>query len=156
MIDGCRLASDGPPVEIVLVHRELGLAIMELEPRWTPGAEQLLQERLTAAGFSDRFPGHLPIIHRRLRREVLGELPIVLTEAFSWQDPLTIPAELDWIEGLREALVATDPEAPTRGPMPERVIEAPPAPDADGAEPEMEAAAPQPPAPQPPGQRRHP
>jgi hypothetical protein len=94
VIDGCRLSPDGPPVEIMLAHRKLGLAIMELEPRWTPGAEQLVRDRLKASGFADRFPGHLPIIHRRLRREVVTELPTVLNEAFSWQDPLTIPAEL--------------------------------------------------------------
>jgi hypothetical protein len=128
VIDGCRLTPDGPPVEIVLAHPELGLAIMELEPRWTQGAEQLLQERLKATGFAARFPGHLPIIHRRLRREVLAELPMVLTEAFSWQDPLTISADLDWIEGLREALGATDADAPTRGPVPAAPAETPSAP----------------------------
>jgi len=74
VVDGCRLTPDGAPIEIVLAHRALGLAIMELEPRWTPWVEQRLRARLAAAGFADRFPGHLPIIHRRLRRELLAEL----------------------------------------------------------------------------------
>ncbi|WP_439576353.1 hypothetical protein [Elioraea sp.] len=135
VIDGCRLVAGGTPFEIVLAHRELGLALMELEPRWTPGAEQLLQQRLAAAGFARRFPGHIPIIHRRLRREDLPELPIVLTEAFSWQDPLTVAADSDWIEGLREALGGDDLEAPTRAPGPAVAAVGSPSGEPDGATP---------------------
>jgi hypothetical protein len=110
VLSDCRIGGgDGPP-DIVLLHPTIGVALLEMEPRWTADAETRFRQRLEAIGFARHYPGHLPVIHRRLRPTDLPELPTLLTEAFSWQPALTLPEGGAWVAAARRAL--TDRAAP--------------------------------------------
>jgi hypothetical protein len=106
------------PSDIVLAHPAIGVALLQVDPHWTPDAVSRLRALLDRHGFPLRFPGHLPVIHRRLRPEHLPELPVVLHEAFGWQDPITLAPERAWVTALRGLLVAAPAPAPVPAPLP--------------------------------------
>ena len=106
LVEDCRLGLGSGPPDIVLLHPGIGVALLEMEPRWTPDAETAFRQRLDAIGFAQDFPGHLPVIHRRLRPIDLPELPVLLAEAFSWQPRLTLPEGGAWTAAARRALLS--------------------------------------------------
>lgn len=114
VLSDCRIdGGDGPP-DIVLLHPAIGVALLEMEPRWTADAETRFRQRLDAIGFARHYPGHLPVIHRRLRPADLPELPTLLTEAFSWQPSLSLPEGGAWVAAARRALTDHAAPAPSR------------------------------------------
>lgn len=120
LLDGA-LIGEGPAAgNLVLAHPSLGLAIFQLDPLWSADAVERLEQKLAAAGFRERFPGRLPVIHRRLRREDVPELRSILDEAFSLQPPLTLPDDGAWVTAAH--LILAPGHAPTE---PEKATEAP-------------------------------
>jgi hypothetical protein len=115
-----RLGVSDQPVEagLILAHRSFGLALLDLahgeaeHPTTDRVAE--IRARLEAAGFQDRFPGWLPIIHRTLSLEDLWRLPLVLDHAFAREAALSL-GDRAWIPSVQQALldtpVAGDPVA---------------------------------------------
>lgn len=106
LLEGAVIDDSPSRGDLLLVHPERGLALFQLDPRWTPDALARLSRRLESSGFSAAFPGRLPAIHRRLRREDIPEIGTILAEAFSLQPPLTLPGGDAWVEALRRVLVA--------------------------------------------------
>jgi hypothetical protein len=91
---GWRLLADCPlgpiRIHVVLIRPGGGVALLEVEPTWHPGALAAFQAILDQDGFAARFPGRLPVIHRRLRPVDLPAIEEILQEAFAWQDPISI------------------------------------------------------------------
>ncbi len=104
LIEGAVIGNVPSPGNLVLLNPRFGLALFQLEAHWTENALAQLEQRLAASGFHEAFPGRLPIIHRRLRREVIPELPAILEEAFSLQPALTLPEGSAWVQALRTVL----------------------------------------------------
>ncbi|MCC7282391.1 MAG: hypothetical protein IT556_08410, partial [Acetobacteraceae bacterium] len=123
------------PSDIVLAHPNVGVALLQIEPCWTPDAVQRLRDLLEDSGFSARFPGQLPVIHRRFRSELLPELPTLLGEAFAWQAPMSLPPGAPWIEALSAAIADARHEAGEAPAAGMGVAAAPPAPAAELAAP---------------------
>ena len=96
------------PLEFVLICPGAGVALLEVEPVWTPQAPDHFRARLAEVDFASRFPGHLPVIHRRLHVGDLPALQMLLAEAFVWLDPLTIEAPESWEDEV-EALLTPSP-----------------------------------------------
>jgi hypothetical protein len=91
-------------IDIVLIQPTAGVALLEIEPRWTPDALEGLRARLQQSGFLAAYPGHLPMIHRRLEPAHVGQLGEILSEAFIWQPPLTLFGPGAWHEALERVL----------------------------------------------------
>ena len=112
VLEGAVICDTRSRGDLVLVHPEKGLALFQFEPRWTPDALAWLTRRLEETGFTSTFPGRLPAIHRRLRREHLPELATILAEAFSLQPALTLPPGGAWVEALRRVLCVPQETSP--------------------------------------------
>ncbi|TCH96281.1 hypothetical protein EJV46_20060 [Roseococcus sp. SYP-B2431] len=93
------------PVEIdfALAHPGFGVALVDLL-RAHPEPVQRLRDRLDAVGFSEAFPGHLPVIHRVLGVDDLWRLSLVLDPGFRSQSPMEI-AGREWIALVQRALL---------------------------------------------------
>lgn len=94
----------GGPQPFVLLHPEVGVALLDIAPHVTAEGPERLQRALAEADFSARFPGDLPVVHRVLPTEHLGRLPDILDYAFQWQAPLTLPPGRAWADGLQRIL----------------------------------------------------
>jgi hypothetical protein len=94
-----------PPVEIdfALAHPGFGVALVDLMHP-SPEPVKRLRDRLDAVGFSDAFPGHLPVIHRVLGIDDLWKLSLVLDPAFRSQAPMGITGR-EWIALVQQALL---------------------------------------------------
>jgi hypothetical protein len=104
--------------EIVLLHARHGVALLEAPPHWTPDAPQRLRRRLERAQFAAIFPGHLPIVHAPLRRDMLPELPRVLADAFAAAQPLELAGGDAWMGAVRRALAASPKALPDAARLP--------------------------------------
>ncbi|MDI3307911.1 MAG: hypothetical protein QJR07_12490 [Acetobacteraceae bacterium] len=91
-------------VDIVLLHRRFGIALLDVPPHLTPDAVGILRQRLMQAGFPAAFPGYLPVVHRRLWRWSLERLPELLSEAFAGQPPLSLRGGDAWMWEVRRIL----------------------------------------------------
>ncbi|MBO1073439.1 SEL1-like repeat protein [Roseomonas marmotae] len=143
----------GPlPIPVALLHPRSGIALFELPPDWTPDLDQTFAQELAAQGFTARYPGHLPIVHRRLRQDDLPYLESILSEEFLWRDPITVPEDSGWCDALQTLLTPLPAAAPAESaPAPARPAEPdlpPPAPMAEA--PVLPAPVPQPARPRPP------
>jgi hypothetical protein len=99
---------DGKSLPIVLIRSCFGVALLEIDPAWTPTAIDVFRTRLAEADFSNRFPGNLPLIHRQIRPSDVPELEKLLAEAFHRLEPLTVEADEPWEDEV-EALLAPGP-----------------------------------------------
>ncbi|MBX6745142.1 MAG: hypothetical protein IRY87_24170, partial [Acetobacteraceae bacterium] len=91
-------------VDIVLLHRRYGIALLDVPPHLTPDAVGVLRRKLMQAGFPAAFPGYLPVVHRRLWRWSLERLPELLSEAFAGQPPLSLRGGDAWMRDVRRIL----------------------------------------------------
>ena len=96
-------------VPFVLMHPDVGVALIDMAPAHNPEAEQILRRRLDAARFESIFPGFLPILHLRLDRADLPATEAILRDAFSAMPPLSLPGGDGWISVVRRALLPRDP-----------------------------------------------
>lgn len=100
-----RLATEGC---LVLIQPGTGVGLLELEPSWTPGMVGRFHALLDSSDFGAVHPGHLPVIHRRLRPADIEFLPTIMEEAFLWQDPISIEAApVSWESMLVGLLLAS-------------------------------------------------
>jgi len=99
-------------LQFVLIRPAAGVAVLEIDPVWTPNARDIFREHLAQEGFTSRFPGNLPVIHRRMRPGDVAMLDMLLAEAFIWLDPLSIDADAAWEDAL-QALLTPAPAAET-------------------------------------------
>jgi hypothetical protein len=99
-------------VPFVLMHPDMGVALVDIAPGSNPEAEPILRRRLEAARFDRIFPGFLPVLHVRLDRADLPATEIILRDAFAAVPPLSVPGGDGWISVVRRALLPRDP---TRG-----------------------------------------
>lgn len=112
---------EGPAgVDIVLIQPGRGVALLEFAPAWAPDAVDRLRDFLDAAGFTAAHSGHLPVIHRKLRHEDEPDLASLLSDAFDWQEPISLSgrgaweAELVGLLAVPKASVAESQRAPLR------------------------------------------
>lgn len=96
-------------VPFVLLHPDVGVALIDVTPIANPEAEIVLRRRLEAARFGSIFPGFLPILHLRLDRADLPSTETILRDAFAALPPLSVPGGDGWISVVRRALVPRDP-----------------------------------------------
>lgn len=108
LLTNCRLG--GNTIQIVLIRPAAGVALIEIEPVWTPDALDLFGALLAEADFSRRFPGHLPVIHRRMRQVDVPMLAMLLADAFLWLEPISLDLDEPW-EGEIEALLKASTDA---------------------------------------------
>lgn len=113
LVAGARLAAD--PIDMVLLHPRLGVALLQVAPRWTIDAPGRLRQRLDQARFGAIFNGHLPVVHRMVTPRDLPDLPRLLAEGFAGQPPLNLPAGDAWMRVVHRALLTMpmpEPRAP--------------------------------------------
>jgi hypothetical protein len=108
LLMNCQLGAR--PVQYVLIRPEAGVALLEIDPVWTPNALDIFRQHLAQTGFTSGFPGNLPLIHRRMRPGDMAMLDMLLAEAFIWLEPLSIDADAAWEDAL-QALLTPAPAA---------------------------------------------
>ncbi|RYI78843.1 MAG: hypothetical protein EON47_24435, partial [Acetobacteraceae bacterium] len=111
----------GEPIDLVLLHPRLGIALLQFAPRWTVDAPERLRHRLELARFGAIFHGHLPVVHRMIQPGEAAALPRLLAEAFAGQPELDLPAGDAWLHVVHRALLArpkAQPEAWQPSPRP--------------------------------------
>ena len=96
-------------VPFVLMHPDVGVALIDVAPIANPDAESVLRRRLEAARFESIFPGFLPILHLRLDRADLPSTETILRDAFAALPPLSVPGGDGWVSVVRRALLPRDP-----------------------------------------------
>jgi Bacterial SH3 domain len=96
-------------VPFVLMHPDVGVALIDVAPASNPEAESILRRRLEAARFGSIFPGFLPILHLRLDRADLPSTEAILRDAFASKPPLSVPGGDGWVSVVRRALLPRDP-----------------------------------------------
>jgi Bacterial SH3 domain len=96
-------------VPFVLMHPDVGIALIDVAPIANPEAESVLRRRLEAARFDSIFPGFLPILHLRLDRADLPSTEAILRDAFAAMPPLSVPGGDGWVSVVRRALLPRDP-----------------------------------------------
>ncbi|MFZ4405849.1 MAG: SH3 domain-containing protein [Paracraurococcus sp.] len=90
----------------VLLHPDVGVALLDLAPALAEGAEPAFRARLEAARFAAIFPGNLPVVHLQLEPEELGQLGTLLPAAFATLPPLNLPGGDGWVSVVRRALAS--------------------------------------------------
>src|SRR4051812_3355954 len=93
----------------VLLHPEIGVALIDIAPAAAAGAEQAFRDRLESARFAAIFPGQLPVVHLQLQPEELGSLGALLQQAFATLPPLRLPGGDGWVSVVRRALASRGP-----------------------------------------------
>lgn len=89
---------------LALAHPGFGVALLNFAPANPPDALATLQRRLEVVGFSNAFPGTLPIVQGCLTVEDVWRLPTVLDPLFAALPPIELKGR-EWIERIRQALV---------------------------------------------------
>ncbi|WP_128080065.1 SH3 domain-containing protein [Roseicella frigidaeris] len=102
-------------VRHVLLHPFVGIALIDIAPEATHGAEPALRARLDAARFGAIFPGHLPVVHLQVTPQELRLLDTILPAAFANLPPISLPGGDGWVGVVRRSLA---PRSPARGPSP--------------------------------------
>lgn len=105
LLSNCRVG--GCVIHITLIRPATGVALIELEPLWTAQALDLFSDLLAAADFPQRFPGHLPVIHRRMRAADVPMLEMLLAYAFVWIAPITLDPREPWEDEVEALLKAS-------------------------------------------------
>lgn len=96
-------------VPFVLMHPDVGVALIDVAPAANPEAETILRRRLDAARFESIFPGFLPVLYLRLDRADLPSTETILRDAFAALPPLSVPGGDGWVSMVRRALLPRDP-----------------------------------------------
>ncbi|HYI81661.1 MAG TPA: SH3 domain-containing protein [Acetobacteraceae bacterium] len=96
-------------VPFVLIHPDVGVALIDIAPASNPEADSILRQRLETARFGSIFPGFLPILHLRLDRADLPSTESILRDAFASRPPISVPGGDGWVSVVRRALLPRDP-----------------------------------------------
>ena len=115
-----RIDASGELIDLVLVHPEIGVALINEAPRHPTAGVAALRDLLEREQFADFFPGTLPIVSLSVAINDLATLDQRLSRVFD-ASPLLAIEDRDWADALIELLLL-----PTRFAVAE---------DAAGAEP---------------------
>ena len=94
-------------VDAVLVHPEIGLALVNLAPGEPGAAVAVLREQLEREGFAQYFPGDLPIVALSIPCADVDEAGERLADAFEKAPRLGI-SDMDWADAVIELLLVPD------------------------------------------------
>ncbi|MFC7473516.1 SH3 domain-containing protein [Dankookia sp. GCM10030260] len=111
-LEQCNLSSvQGQVLRVphVLLHPEIGVALIDIAPGESVGAEPAFRTRLEAARFAAIFPGQLPVVHLQLQPEELDRLDTLLPQSFATLPVLNLPGGDGWVSVVRRALASRGP-----------------------------------------------
>src|SRR6202035_3431426 len=95
------------PVEVVLVHPEIGVALVDEAPRDPAASARRLREHLEQQRFGEFFPGELPIVSMSVGADDFETLGDRLAAAFEAAPSLSL-ADADWADAVIELLMVPD------------------------------------------------
>jgi len=95
------------PVDGVLIHPDIGIALINVAPRQADMAADALGHRLERERFAAYFPGALPVVRLAVPPEAIPEVGEQLAEAFDAAPRIDI-ADGDWVDALIEMLLLPD------------------------------------------------
>ncbi len=109
VLRNCALGG-GPRVGLVLMHPNVGVALVDVVPREIDAEGRFLRA-LDARRFPAIFGGHPPVARVVLRTDRLRDLGRVLEEAFEALPPLALAGGDGWVRTARAAAEAEMPVA---------------------------------------------
>ncbi len=95
------------PVDVVLVHPGIGVALVDLAPQSPEAAAEALRARLEGERFAEFFPGELPIVAVSLEAAEIEAAGDRLAAAFE-AAPLLAIGDADWADAVIELLLLPD------------------------------------------------
>jgi len=95
------------PIEVVLIHPEIGVALVDEAPRDPARAAHRLRDFLDRQRFGEFFPGELPIVALSVAADEFEMLGERLAAAFEAAPRLSI-ADADWADAVIELLMVPD------------------------------------------------
>lgn len=112
VIRGCELPSVRPGqsavhIPFALVHRDLGVVLLEFEPASTDDAVQRLRMLLLANGGAALEPDRVPVLHLRVARDKADRLGLALSHALQCRRGGGGPADDTWMSPVLETLRAS-------------------------------------------------
>jgi hypothetical protein len=99
-----RIDASGELIDLVLVHPEIGVALIDEAPRDPSAGVAVLRDLLERERFGDCFPGALPIVSLSVPIDEFPALDQKLTRAFDASLVLSIE-DRDWADALIELLM---------------------------------------------------
>src|SRR5713101_8080050 len=117
-------AEEAEPVEVVLVHPEIGVALVDQAPRDPALSARRLRKHLDQQRFAEFFPGDLPIVALSVAADEFEAIGERLAAAFEAARRLSV-TDADWADAVIELLMVPDDLAmapvgeTVRAPMPE-------------------------------------
>jgi hypothetical protein len=95
------------PIEVVLVHPEIGVALVDEAPRDPAPAARRLRDYLDGQRFGEFFAGDLPIVTLSVAAEDFETVGEQLAAAFEAAPRLSV-ADADWADAVIELLMVPD------------------------------------------------
>ncbi|HWG80494.1 MAG TPA: hypothetical protein VN681_12005 [Stellaceae bacterium] len=95
------------PIDVVLVHPEIGVALVDEAPRDPAPSARRLREYLDGQRFGEFFPGELPIVALNVAADEFEMLGERLAAAFEAAPRLSV-ADADWADAVIELLMVPD------------------------------------------------
>src|SRR6185312_14581692 len=95
------------PIDVVLVHPEIGVALVDEAPRDPAPSARRLREYLDGQRFGEFFPGELPIVALNVAADEFEMLGERLAAAFDAAPRLSL-ADADWADAVIELLLVPD------------------------------------------------
>src|SRR5229473_4092695 len=100
-------AEEAEPVEVVLVHPEIGVALVDQAPRDPALSARRLREHLDQQRFGEFFPGDLPIVALSVAADEFEAIGERLAAAFEAAPRLSV-TDADWADAVIELLMVPD------------------------------------------------
>src|SRR5260370_20690698 len=97
-------AEEAEPVEVVLVHPEIGVALVDQAPRDPALSARRLREHLDQQRFGEFFPGDLPIVALSVAADEFEAIGERLPAAIHAAPRLSVP-DADWAAEVIELLL---------------------------------------------------
>jgi hypothetical protein len=102
-----RIGDAEPAIDVVLVHPEIGVALVALAPADPSSGVDALAAYLERERFGEFFAGELPIVALAVAPDEVPTVGEKLEEAFAAAPPLAI-ADKDWADAVIELLLTPD------------------------------------------------
>jgi hypothetical protein len=99
---------------VLLMHPELGIAVLEAAAAPGPDPSAALRRRLERARFAERHGGLPPIVRLQLPEVGEASLPDLLSWEFAAHPPIALPRPEGWPETVHAAFQAQPAAATTR------------------------------------------
>ncbi|SDE41435.1 hypothetical protein SAMN04487779_103421 [Belnapia rosea] len=90
-------------VDAVLLHPRRGVALIDIAPKATPRAAQIMRQTILQSGLLRRRVASLPIVYCCLSLEEVPHLASLLDTAFAGQEPVPLHGR-GWVRSLRGLL----------------------------------------------------